>query len=247
MRWMLVVVLVTPLLVVSSAPAAAGDEKANAILDKAMKAMGGEEKLRKIEAFSWVAKGTVNVGGRGVEIKSEVTVKGLDHLRRAFGNDRFQAVVLIDGDKGWRSSEGGFKSLEASDLIEQKRQLYLQAVPVTLAPLEGKGFQCEAAGQEKVGDKQAAVLKITGPDGGSFTLAFDTESGLPVREVVKLTDGRGREHSIVTTFADYKEFGGIKKATKIAVDNDGRPANRLEITDFKILDNVSPETFAVPK
>ena len=60
------------------------------------------------------------------------------------------------------------------------RQLaYLQAVTSTVLPLKTKAFKVEAAPDEKVGDKPATVVKGTGPDGKTFVLYFDKETGLP--------------------------------------------------------------------
>ena len=67
------------------------------------------------------------------------------------------------------------------EVAREKRNLYLQIVPVLLVPLKGKGFKVESAAEEKVGDKPASVLKVTGPDGKDFTISFDKESGLPVK------------------------------------------------------------------
>ena len=77
------------ILFVSVLRARAAEGDAKSILDKAIKAMGGEEKLAKVEAYSWKAKGTVNFNGNENESHGEVTVKGLDHFRREFGNDQF--------------------------------------------------------------------------------------------------------------------------------------------------------------
>ena len=105
----------------------------------------------------------------------------------------------------------------------------------------------EAAGEEKVGDKPAAILKITGPDGKDFTLYFDKESGLPVKQVARVVGFQGQEHNQETTFADYKEFDGIKKATKIEVKRDGEKFQTFDLTEFKVLDKVEPEAFTEPK
>ena len=56
-----------------------------------------------------------------------------------------------------------------------------------------------------------------------------------------------RKANIETTFGDYKDFGGIKKATKIEVKRDGEPFQKMEVTEFKVLDKVDPETFTEPK
>ena len=82
--------------------------------------------------------------------------------------------------------------LDGDDLAAEKRRAYLQAAPMTILPLKGKGFKVESATEEKVGDKPAAVLKVTGPDGKDFTLFFDKESGLPVKLVATVAGLPGR-------------------------------------------------------
>ena len=102
MRRLLGAVLATILLLVVSSSSRAGDSDAKSILDKAIAALGGAEKLTKIEAFSMKAKGTVVIDGKESHTTSEVIYKGLDHFRREFGNDQFHGVIVVDGDKGWR-------------------------------------------------------------------------------------------------------------------------------------------------
>jgi hypothetical protein len=92
------------------------------------------------------------------------------------------------------------------------------------------------------------VLKITAPDGKDFTLFFDKETGLPVKEVAQLDLPGGREVTEETTFSDYKDFGGIKKATRIEVKSFGFGSGSSQIvTDFQVLDKVDDGTFAKPE
>jgi hypothetical protein len=50
---------------------------------------------------------------------------------------------------------------------------------------------------------------------------------------------QGREFTQETTFGDYKEFDGIKKATKIERRRDGEKILEQEITEFKVLDKIA--------
>jgi hypothetical protein len=154
--------------------------------------------------------------------------------------------VVIDGAKGWRKGRDNIGELNGVALANEKRDAYLQIIPITLLPLKGKDFKCEVLGEENAGEKPAVVLKVTPPDGKDFTLSFDKESGLPVKQVAKLTRGGPQEFVAETTFADYKDFGGIKKATRIEVKRDGELSQEQEITEFEVLENVAPDTFAQP-
>ncbi len=241
------VALATALLFAGFGPAQADDNDAKSIVDKAIKALGGEEKLGKVNAFSWKGKGTITFNGNENDFTSEMTFKGLDQYRREFGNDQFNGVVVLDGTKGWRKFGDNSTELEGDALANEKRTVYLNVLPITLVALKGKGFKYEAGGEEKVGDKPAVVLKVTGPDGKDFTLSFDKESGLPVKQVAKVIGFQGQEYTSETTYADYKDFDGIKKATKVVVKRDGEPFQSWEVTEFKVLDKVDDAKFAEPK
>jgi hypothetical protein len=247
MRRFLGMVVASLLLLVSLGAARADDQDAKSILDKAIKALGGEEKLAKVQAFAWKAKGTVSFNGNDNEFTSETTIKGFDHLKREFGNDQFHGVLVVAGDKGWRHFGDNQAELEGDGLAGEKRNIYLQVIPITLVAIKGKGFKYEAAGEEKVGDKPAVILKITGPDGKDFKLFFDKESGLPVKEVATVRGFQGDDVEQEATYSDYKDYGGIKKATKGQVKRNGEVFQVFELTEFKVLDKVDPETFTEPK
>src|SRR5207253_1404299 len=133
--------------------------------------------------------------GNENEFTSHTTVQGLDHYRSEFegefGGNKVKGVTVVNGDKGWRKFGDMNRELEADGVANEKRTLYLQIIPATLVPLKGKGFKIEAAGEEKVGGKPAAILKVTGPDGKDFTLSFDKESGRPVKMVAKVVGFQG--------------------------------------------------------
>jgi hypothetical protein len=252
MRRFLGAVVVTALILSAGGRARAEDAKdTKAILDKAIKALGGEEKLGKVKAATWKSKGTITFGDNENAFTSEATLQGLDHLRQSFegefGGNKIMGVTVLAGDKGWRKFGDMGGEMDKDALANEKRSVYLQVIPMTIVPLKEKDFKVEAAAEEKVDGKPAVGLKITGPDKKDFTLYFDKESGLPVKMVVpKVTGFMGEEFTQETTFSDYKDFQGIKKATKVVNKRDGKDFLKVEITDFKVLDKVDPKTFNEP-
>jgi hypothetical protein len=220
---------------------------AKEVIDKAIKALGGEEKLAKIEAYSYKAKGKVTFGGNDNDVNVTVTAKGLDHYRRESKSDNFQVMWVIAGDKGWLKFNDEPREIEGDGLAHEKRRAYMAILPVTLVAVKGKGFKIESAGEQKVGDKPAAGVKITGPDSKDFTMYFDKESGLPVKTVGMVMGFQGEEANQEATYSDYKDFDGVKKATKLVITNNGEAFQELTITEFKVLDKVEPDTFTEPK
>jgi len=231
--------------------ARADDAAATAVLDKAIKALGGQEKLAKAEAVTWKGKGKLTINDNENNISTHATIKGLDHYRGEFegefNGNAIKGVTVLAGDKGWRKFGDDANEMDADALANEKRTVYLQVIPITLVALKGKGFQVAAAGEEKAGGTPAVAIKATGPDGKDFTISFDKESGLPVKLVARVMGFRGEEFTQETTFGDYKDMDGIKKATKIESKRDGEKFMAQEITEFKVLDKVDAETFAEPQ
>jgi hypothetical protein len=222
---------------------------AGAVVDKAIKAVGGE-KLAKAKAVQWKADATFRFGENENKGNLEATVQDLDHSRRVFegefGGNAFRAVTVIAGDKGWRTVPDTTE-LDADALANEKRRNYLSLIPITVAPLKSKGFKLAAAGEEKVDGKDAIGVKATPPDGKSFTLYFDKQSGLPVKLVADVVGFGGEEFTQETMFSDYKEFDGVKVATKSEAKRDGQTFLETKVTDFKVLDKVDPKTFTQPQ
>jgi hypothetical protein len=227
-------------------PARAGDNDAKAILDKAIKALGGEAKLTNIKAFSWTANASIKADGQVTDSTHFVTFKGLEQVRRDF-RSRAPYRVIINGDQGWYTSGGKYRPMVKQAVDNQKRVNYLQVVPTLLVPLKSDGFKYEAAGEEEVRGKPALILKIIGPDGKDFMLSFDKESFLPVKEVARSIGPAGKEQVEETFFARYKEIGGIQKATVIETRTDRENYGYFDIVEFTVLDRVPPSNFAPPE
>jgi len=229
----------------------ADDKDPSAVLDKAIKAVGGEEKLKKVDAVTWKSKVAITFNDNTNQFTSHATLQGLDHYRSEvegeFGGNPFKGVTVLNGDKGWRKFGDNKMDLEGDALANEKLRVYLQVIPSLLVPLKGKGFKLESVGEEKVGDKPAAGIKVTGPDGKDFTLYFDKESGLPVKLVAKVVGFRGDEFTEETTYKDYKDFDGIKKATKAESKRDGQDFVKSEVTEFTVLGKVDAKTFSEPE
>jgi hypothetical protein len=231
--------------------ARADDSKTTEILDRAIKALGGAEKLGKAETTSEKAKGTLTIEGNENSISSQGITQGIDRHRSEFegefNGNKFKGLSVLNGDKGWRMFGDMVMEMDQDAVKNEKRTLYLSVVFDTILPLKGKGFKVESAPDEKVGGKPAAGIKATGPDGKDFTLYFDKDTGLPVRMVAKVAGWMGDEYTQDALYSDYKDFDGIKKATKVSIKRDGDPFLELEITEFKVLDKVPADTFAEPK
>jgi hypothetical protein len=231
--------------------ALADDQDGKAVIDKAVAALGGAAKLNAAKAITWKSKGKLHLNDSENSVSTKVTAQGIDHYRQEFEGEYngapIKGVTILNGDKGWRKFGEETNPLEDQALANQKRVAYLQLVPELPTLLRGEGFKVEAAQEDKVGGKPAAVLKVTAPDGKDFQIYFDKDSGLPLKVTAKVANRQGNESEQETTFADFKDFDGIKRATKIETKRNGKKFIESEVTDFKVVDKVDPKAFDEPK
>jgi hypothetical protein len=235
-----------------AAPLRADEGQAtSAVLDKALRALGGEERLSKIKAATWKAKGKIRLSGQDQDFSSEVAVQGMDQYREVFYTDllgkKTKSVAVLYGDKGYRHIADVDTELDRQDIADLRRTVYLLVLPTTIVPLKGKAYRLEGLGEQKVGDQVAVGIRATGPDGKDFRLYFDKDSGLPIRLLAEVVGAGGGEFPQETTYANYKEFDGIKKATKITIKRDGERFIEEEISAFKIVDKLDEKTFLKPE
>jgi hypothetical protein len=233
------------LLLATPSPAHADDS--TAVIDKAIQALGGEANLAKVKAASWKSKNKIVFNGNENTGTGAVAFQGLDHYRQEFEGDfngnHFKAVTLLNGDKGSRHFGDNNQDLDKEGLANAKRTVYLAVVPVTILPLKDKQFKVESIPDETVNGKPQAGVKVTAPDGKDFKLYFDKETGLPARLVAKVAGFMGDEFTQETSFSDYKEVGGIKKAMKTVSKRNGEPFREEQITEFTVVEKVDPKTF----
>jgi hypothetical protein len=142
--------------------ARADDPKATEILDKAIKALGGAEKLAKAEITSERAKGKLTIEGNENTISSQAITQGIDRrhseFEGEFNGNKFKGLSILNGDKGWRVFGDMVMEMDQDAVKNEKRTVYLSSAFDLALPLKGKAFKIESAPEEKVGGKPAAAI-----------------------------------------------------------------------------------------
>src|SRR5215469_1062247 len=77
----------------------AAEDDAKAVVDKAIKAIGGEAKLGAAKGFTWKTKGKILFGDNENSYTAQTTISGLDRGRSEFegdfGGNQFKAVTVF--------------------------------------------------------------------------------------------------------------------------------------------------------
>ena len=228
------------------------DSDPKAILDKAIRALGGEGKLKKAEMATWKVTETITFNANS-QIKLQATVQGLDRYRSEyqgeFNGKAVKGVNVLNGNKGWHKVNDTKTVFDERAVASMKRFDSWHLSPPRLLPLKDKGVKIAPGGEQRVNGGPAVGIKATGLESKDLTLYFDRQSGLPVMLVAKILGSGGDEfpREMTYIYSDYKDFDGIKRPTKIEAKRNGKDFWKAEVTAFELLDKVDSQTFAEPE
>ena len=219
------------------------DDDARAIIDKAIKAAGGEQALAKYKAQTWKEKGTFYGEGDGQPYTGTYAVQWPDKFKMEI-TDVF--TLVLKGDQGWFSAGGNTTEMSKEQLAETKEGQYIGWV-ATLLPLTDKAFELSPLGESKVGDQEAVAVKVARKDHNDVKLYFNKETGLLVKFAGRFKEARsGKEVDQESTLSDYKEVAGIMLPTKVSIKRNGKLFVEAQIDDLKPMDKLGDDVFAKP-
>jgi hypothetical protein len=231
-------------------PALAQDAP-EAVIDKAIKAFGGPEKLDKLKAVQTKSKGTVvvmgqdlafteaSIGQEGGKIKSVVDT--------TFMGMKINQTIVFNGKEGWINFNGNTIDMPEQMLETMKETTYLSRLG-RLTVLKDKAmFTLAPLGEIKVNNRPAVGVKVSSKGHKDVNFYFDKENGLLAkiehRTVDFMTNQEVAEERIIT---EYQEVDGVKMPKKALINRDGKKYVEAEVLEVKFVDKFADSEFAKP-
>src|SRR5262249_12779332 len=209
-------------------------DEATDILDKAIKAHGGAEKLAKLKAVRTKTKGTLEVAG-GLAFTQEVVVQLPDKFKETMdlnvmGNE-VKVVTLLNKEKGSIHVNGKEQPLDDKVKAELKEASHAAQVGQLLS-LKKPPFTLTVLGELKVRDKPAVGLKVSAKGFRDIDVWFDKETGRIAKVERRVLDTMsGQEVTEERFVLEYQDFNGQPVAKKVSMNRDGKKFLELEVTD----------------
>ena len=248
--------------------ALANDARADEILKQAREAIGGEQRLQKLEAL--------NINGQYRRVFGDRQMAGEREISIALPNKYFVEDSMnpgglstaminyrgLNGERAWSGSSGGGgmvfrmggpggqqlspEQMEASLRRIFQAEFMRYVLAMTLASPASIALEYKYAGESDVEGEQADVLDVTGPDNFSARIFFDKKNHLPL-----LLSYRGPKPRVLTM---TRPAGGaprspedVKKAReeaekKLAAEHPQAPAEEVDffirLSDHKKVDGL---------
>jgi YHS domain-containing protein len=230
-------------------------EKGQALLAKAVAAMGGAAKLDGLTSYrekntTWQQR---QMGE--ITVKNDVLLVFPDKLRHERQMPEFrdpsvigkQVIVITPNESfGVGGPRGMFQVHEG---MHRQEQQDLNRKPLSLLRARQRpGFQAVALGTAMAGTTKVEQVALTGV-GEEFVLGIDPATG----RIVSLTQQRrgpdGQFGQFVQLFDDYRTVNGLTLPFKVTATFDGQPwrAMSAQVEEIVINGNVEPGLFEKPK
>ncbi len=217
-----------------------GDDP-RAIVAKAIKALGGEKKLKKHNAATWKEKGVYYGMGDGLPYTGAMAVQWPSQFRMEIEG---VFTIVLDGATGWIKDGEGTRAMP-KEQVEQQIMGHKAGWIATLLPLKDKAFTLTALDEATVDKRPALGVKVTRKDYPEVKLYFDKKSGLLLKAVYPAKEGN-KEFVQEIFFQKYQPLDGVQVPRRILLHRDGKKFVEGEVVEFQALGKLDAKVFAKP-
>ena len=245
-RWLPMLVAAALLMAAGSAR---GQDEPQVLLDRAVKAHGGEAALAKFKAGHSRIRGTLAFAGNGPftgETYYQLPSQIKNIVQFEINEKKSTVVEVLNGDRASMTVNGEAVQLNEKIVAELREGGHMLRV-TRLLPLKEKAYQLSLVPAINVDGRAAAGLKVVTKGFRDVTLYFDKETCLLVKTERQVLDvGNDKFVSEERIFSDYKEVQGIKVPRKVMMLRDGKKYTEAEDYDIQVLEKLDDAIFANP-
>jgi hypothetical protein len=227
-----------------------GQDPSRAVVERAVEAHGGMQRLSKIRADRVKLKGSLFLGDKAIAFTGETLVQLPGQLKismeMSVQNRTCKLVQGLSGDTGLIQVDGQPQKVEPTVLAEMRDSLAL-ARAVRLVPLlTDPGYELSSLGESKVNDRPAVGVKVVVKGQKELRLFFDTQTGLLVKTAHNKDDGSGKEVEQEEYYSDFRDVGGFKRPVKVVGLRKGSKIMEAELVEVKYHDSIDVAEFTKP-
>jgi outer membrane lipoprotein-sorting protein len=190
-------------------------QTADEVIEKHLAALGGRAALAKLKSRSM--KGTISLTTPAGELSGAIEVLNQEPNKArtfvqldlsAIGAGQMIQDQRFDGTTGYIiDSLQGNRDITGQQLETMKNGTF----PHPLLNYKDAGTTVELGGKEKLGEREAYVLVIKFKSGTTTRQYIDSQSYLPIKQVVKIDVPQlGTEIEQTTELSDFRDVDGVK-------------------------------------
>jgi hypothetical protein len=230
----------------------ASDDPSRDVVEKAIKAQGGADKVAKLRVMRIKVEGTMSLapGQRAIPFVLEDCWQMPDQYKTTsrfeLGGKKVNQTQAIDGKAGWIQLDGVTQDMPKEAVAEMREQKYAEDLD-RLGFLADKGIDRTVLGESKVGGRAAIGVLIKSQGHRDVKLWFDKENGLLVKREHRLLDsGTGKEITQEVVFSDYRVTDGVQHYRALTGYRDGKKIIDGKVREIEFFDKLDKKVFSKP-
>jgi hypothetical protein len=230
---------------------ARADDDAKKVIEAAIKAHGGKDKIAKLKDKAVQQKGKMKIF-MPIEAEGDFEMTASSgKFRREFkfsfmGTD-IDSIQVFDGKTFWISTNGMLTTFDKKEDIDALKEALHAEKLAGLALLGDKSIEASLIGDDKVGDTPVVGIRVSQKGHKDVSLYFDKNTHLLKKIVNRGLDFQTHMEAEQERIIDeYKDFEGLKRPTKVTVLRDGKKQVVVEISEMKYIEKPDDSTFGKP-
>lgn len=223
-------------------PAAEGLPAVEDVLANHVRARGGLERLKAVQAIRLT--GTMT-GPAGESVPTTIVMQRPDRIRQEIQVQGETLVQAFDGTRGWTLNPMmGAAPVTVPRAVAQRMAEQADFDGPLVEPA-GKGHRVEVVGLERVGDRPAVKLKLTRKSGELQWIWLDGERWLELKSEATV-DQAGRRVRIESRNSEFRTVDGITTPHAVEVFADGQLQQRIVVERVEFPREIDSRLFEPP-
>jgi zinc protease len=219
------------------------EDRARALITRAIEAKGGLALLRSIQTVRMQSVATVQSDGINTDLPTTMTIRYPSSFRIDSTTPAGRLVQVFNAGRYWVQDSKGVHEAPESMAAVIRGNVQRDTVPLLLALMDGK-IPATVTDTVENGHKMP-TLEVALPGGSPLTLIFDPVTTLLARAKYRLSNPPGYV-AVEETYSDYRDVKGLKVAFTTDVRRDGAPAVHRTLRTFEFNVPVDSALFTKP-
>lgn len=211
-----------------------------------LEAIGGEERVEKLQALRATGQ-TTFPGGKQVRFTMVAARPAKIRLETESGGRTL--VQGYDGDEpAWEFDTGSWPPKYRA-MAEMNAKTFMADAEFDdpLVTGERRGFTLEYAGEVQVGSRKLLRVLVTRKLVQTYSVMLDPNTYFIVMRVDERMTASGRKAQVSTHYEDFRPVNGVLLPHQITVGIDGKPTQQTKIARIDGNPKLTADTFTRPK
>ena len=206
------------------------EQRGWAVLEAALKAAGGREKLAAVRdmAFELQSRMATPVGEMNVSSRNQLVFP--DTVRQELTLPTGQLVIAFNSSEGWQKGPQGVKKTPANQL--RLTLAHLARVNLLYRPPTQPG-PVRFVGNESVEGKPCDVIEVTHL-GDPLRLYVERSTGDVVKRSYRVENSTGGMANVEEFHSDFREVAGLRLSFQVREVRDGQFARESATANMKL-------------